>query len=146
MKKITSLTFGLFETSFRYPFTWIKSFVKDTKILFKRIKYLLTHGYGEPALWESFAFFIDQWEEILTFYKEKRNGSAVVIDLSEDITDDWERKNAAAYDKIINRMLKNLKIMKSGDFFYRDDEANEVIKAKNEFFKDFSKYFFDFWD
>lgn len=146
MKKTTSLTFGLFETPFCYPLNWIKSCIKDTKILFKRIKYLLKHGYGEPALWESFVFFIDQWKEILTFYKEKRHGTIVIIDLPGDISDNWEKDNAAAFDEVIDRMLKNLEIMKSEDFFYRDDETNEVIKAKNEFFEDFSKYFFDFWD
>lgn len=139
-KKITSLTFGLFDARVTYPFHWLRRNLHDLKIYFKRRKFLLKHGYGEQALWESYAYFLDEWEEILEFYRYHRNGTPVLVNLGED---GWEKCNDEAYNELLDRMLKNLRIMKADDGIVF---SQETIDAKVAFFADFSKYFFHFWD
>lgn len=146
MKKTTSLTFGLFTISPKHLFYWLRYTFKDIKILFRRIRFLFKHGYNEPALWESFEYFIDQWEEILIYYRDKRNGTPIVINLADYTGDTWEEANENAFNEMINRMLTNLHIMKNDNNILGAGDWDKVVAAKDEFFTDFSKMFYNFWD
>lgn len=146
MKKTTSLTFGLFTISPKHPFCWLKYTSKEIKILFRRIRFLLKHGYNEPALWESFEYFIDQWEEILTSYRYERSGTPVVINIQDYPDGNWDEENEKAFNEILDRMLVNLKIMRNEDHVLGGGDWDKVLVAKDEFFADFSKHFYSFWD
>lgn len=151
MKKSTDLTFALYGT---YKSGWyrFKYFFKDTRILFHRIKFLLKHGFAEPGLWESYTFFIDSWEEILRNYKDNRTGTPLVL---EPLPETWnaiiERQNDEAFDKLIDSMLADLATMRLDPLDGADREGALQIRderdaAKERFFTNFSKIFYDLWD
>lgn len=146
-KKTPQLTFGLYTISPRYPISWLRHTVKDTIILGRRIKFLLKHGYNEPAQWETFEYFIDMFEEILENYRYHRNGTQVVIPAKEIDTKGWEERNEKAYDDILDTMLFHLREMREKEDY--ESLASEEIRKQthcNEFFKLFAERFYGLWD
>lgn len=133
MNKTTDLTWGLYFIKPRYIFTWLKYAVKDTIILFKRIGFLLRHGYCEQSRWETFACFIDQYEDIFNWYLHNRSGDIPMEDIDQN---DYQQKN----DELYAHMLELLAIMRD------DDEWEQAVAAKDEFFDLMKKYFYHFWD
>lgn len=146
-KKTTQLTFGLYTISPRYPISWLRHAVKDTIILGRRIKFLLKHGYNEPAQWETFEYFIDMFEEILEGYRHHRNGTQLVIPAEEIGTEGWEERNEKAYDEILDTMLFHLREMREKeDYESLVSEDARRQKHCNEFFKLFTERFYGLWD
>lgn len=147
--KTTKLTWGLYKMR---GWCRIKWFFKDTKILISRITFLLKHGYAEPALWESYSFFLDSWEEILKNYRHNRNGTPIVLDPCPQT---WngviESQNEKAFDDILDSMLADLTTMRLDPLDGNNKEETFKIKeereaAKNRFFENFSNLFYDLWD
>lgn len=132
-KKIqtNNLTFGLFNS--RSP---IRN-LKDIPIYFKRLAFLLRHGYSPMAQWETYHWFICVMREIFTFYKNERAGDILIEDVPED---KWKDMNDELYDNL----LSFLDDMDEEKYYPKDTIKME--RAKEEFFKLFSKYFYDFWD
>lgn len=144
MKKVTSASFGLF--NYRSIYFWRN--LKDIPIFFSRLKHVIHYGYYPQAQWESFEYFIQMWEEILSGYRTRRHGDPVIIK-SYKSTPEWEKKNAEAFDKILDTMLADLEVMKTDPPFdmERYKEVNDRREvAKKEFFKLFSEHFYDWWD
>lgn len=144
MKKITSANFGLF--NYRPRYFWLN--LKDIPIYFSRLKHVIRFGYYPQAQWESFEYFIQMWEEILTGYRIRRQGDPVVVKPYEN-TPEWEKKNEEAFNKILDTMLADLAIMKTDpmlDTEHYDEANNRREAAKEEFFKLFSEHFYDWWD
>lgn len=138
MKKTTKLTFGLFDTPISHPFNWIKHTLKDTRILIRRISFLLAHGYNEQALWENYAYFIDMYSEILTWYRYNRMGTPVITG-TDYFTNEGDKRNEEAYNTLIDKMRELLSKMAT------DDDVPNVEVAR-EFFNLFSQHFYSFWD
>lgn len=132
-KKIqtNNLTFGLF--NFRNPITNLK----DIPIYFKRLAFLLKHGYSPMAQWETYHWFICVMREIFTFYKNERVGDMPIEDVPED---KWKDMNDELYDNLLS-LLDDMDEEK-----YYPKDTIKMERAKEEFFKLFSKYFYDFWD
>lgn len=132
-KKIqtNNLTFGLFNS--RSPI----SNLKDIPIYFKRLAFLLKHGYSPMAQWETYHWFICVMREIFTFYRNERVGDILIEDVPED---KWKDMNDELYDNL----LSFLDDMDEEKYYPKDTIKME--RAKEEFFKLFSKYFYDFWD
>ena len=132
-KKIqtNNLTFGLF--NFRNPITNLKYI----PIYFKRLAFLLKHGYSPMAQWETYHWFICVMREIFTFYKNERVGDMPIEDVSED---KWKDMNDELYDNLLS-LLDDMDEEK-----YCSKDTIKMERAKEEFFKLFSKYFYDFWD
>lgn len=132
-KKIqtNNLTFGLF--NFRNPITNLK----DIPIYFKRLAFLLKHGYSPMAQWETYHWFICVMREIFTFYKNERAGDILIEDVPED---KWKDMNDELYDNLLS-LLDDMDEEK-----YYPKDTIKMERAKEEFFKLFSKYFYDFWD
>lgn len=143
MKRITNLTWGLFNGSKKYPFYWMYRSMKDVRIAFKRLRFLLKNGYNEQALWETYAYMLDMWEDIFTFYRDKRNGTPFLDGMTPFDTDEAYDENDRKYNEILNRMLDNIKIMKIDDF---GTDRETIEAAKKEFFKDFEMIFYHLWD
>lgn len=144
MKRITSANFSLF--NYRSIYFWKN--LKDIPIFFSRLKYVIRHGYYPQAQWESFEYFIQMWEEILIGYRTRRNGTPIIIKPDEN-TPEWEKKNATAFDEILDTMLTDLEIMKTdpmSDMKYYKEVNDRRETAKEEFFKLFSEHFYDWWD
>lgn len=132
-KKIqtNNLTFGLFNS--RSPI----SNLKDIPIYFKRLAFLLKHGYSPMAQWETYHWFICVMREIFTFYKNERAGDILIEDVPED---KWKDINDELYDNLLS-LLDDMDEEK-----YYPKDTIKMERAKEEFFKLFSKYFYDFWD
>lgn len=136
-KKIqtNNLTFGLFNS--HNP---IRN-LRDIPIYFKRLAFLLNHGYSPMAQWETYHWFICVMREIFTFYKNERTGD---IPIEEVPSDKWKDMNDELYDNL----LSLLDDMDEEKYYPKDTMLGKikVERAKEEFFKFFSKYFYDFWD
>lgn len=136
-KKIqtNNLTFGLFNSH-----SPIRN-LKDIPIYFKRLTFLLKHGYSPVAQWETYDWFICVMREIFTFYRNERVGSIPIEDVPED---KWEDMNDELYDNL----LSLLDDMDEEEYYPKDTMLGNIKmeRAKEEFFKLFSKYFYDFWD
>lgn len=136
-KKIqtNNLTFGLFNS--HSPI----SNLKDIPIYFKRLAFLLKHGYSPAAQWETYHWFICVMREIFTFYKNERVGDIPIEEVPED---KWEDMNDEFYDNL----LSLLDDMDEEKYYPKDTMLGKIKmeRAKEEFFKFFSKYFYDFWD
>ena len=132
-KKIqtNNLTFGLFNSS--SPI----SNLKDIPIYFKRLAFLLKHGYSPMAQWETYHWFICVMREIFTFYKNERAGDMLIEDVPED---KWKDINDELYDNLLS-LLDDMDEEK-----YYPNDTIKMERAKEEFFKLFSKHFYDFWD
>lgn len=132
-KKIqtNNLTFGLFNSRS------LISNLKDIPIYFKRLAFLLKHGYSPMAQWETYHWFICVMREIFTFYKNERVGDILIEDVPED---KWKDMNDELYDNLLS-LLDDMDEEK-----YYPKDTIKMERAKEEFFKLFSKYFYDFWD
>lgn len=139
--KTNKLSCGLFMF---HGVRWWRN-LKDIPIFIKRIFFVLRHGYSPVAQWETFEWFRDVMKEILINYRHNRVGSPMIID------DFWEgSKNIDTYNNILDKMIElldqmdeNNKIYNNMDWKTKDKLMND---AKNEFFKLFSKYYYDLWD
>lgn len=140
-RKITDLRWGLFN----YRGKYFLSNIKDIPIYFKRKKFLKKHGYTEPAEWETWLWFITVMKEILTWYRYKRVGTPWIIESYPDKRDSDNvitETNEKVWDAELDKMISLLDKMNFDDVCVSTD----AIEAKDEFFRMFSKYFYDFWD
>lgn len=140
-RKITDLKWGLF--SFRG-----KNFLNnlaDTRVYFKRKKFLKEHGYPEPATYEMWMWFITVMKDILTWYRYNRHGTPWIIDAYPN---EYETQNVVseindkAWNDELDKMIDLLEKMNIDNL----NTGSNALKAKDEFFKMFSKYFYEFWD
>lgn len=138
MKETTKLTWGLYNIQPRNPFRWIARQCKDAGIMFKRLCFVIKHGYYPQARFETYSYFIDMFEDILIWYRFNRTGTPYILDCYEDYQ---EEKNKKEYNDLLDKMGYCLSVMK-------DEEKSWDIryKARDDFFKDFCENFYSFWD
>ncbi len=134
-KTTNNITSGLFNS---------RSFIsnlKDIPIFFKRLHFLLQHGYSPVAQWETYHWFICVMREIFTFYKNERMGDIPIEDVPED---KWKDMNDELYDNL----LSLLDDMDEEKYYPRNTMLGgiKMERAKEDFFKLFSKYFYNLWD
>ena len=139
--KTNKLTCGLF--MYRSKNFWRN--IKDIPIFFKRIIFVLKHGYFPVALWELDEYFIDIMKEILEWYRDDDH-SIPIFSMEESY--EW---NKAKWDSILNRMIELLDFMDERNPIYRElcnFKDHEAMKenAKEEFFKLFCEHFNSFWN
>lgn len=139
--KTNKLTCGLF--MYRGKNFWRN--IKDIPIFFKRIIFVLKHGYFPMALLEFDEYFIDIIKEILEWYRDDSHGTPI---FSMEESDEW---NKAKWDSILNRMIELLDFMDERNPIYHElcnFKDHEAMKdnAKEEFFKIFCEHFNSFWD
>lgn len=139
--KNNKLTCGLF--MYRGKNFWRN--IKDIPIFFKRIVFVLKHGYFPMALWEFDEYFIDIMKEILEWYRDDDH-SIPIFSMEESY--EW---NKAKWDSILNRMIELLDFMDERNPIYRElcnFKDHEAMKenAKEEFFKLFCEHFNSFWN
>lgn len=132
-KKSTNLTWGLYNVSPRYPFNWFKCAIKDTWIMFKRLVFVVRHGYYPQAEWEAFTYFIDMYEDIFNWYLHERSADIPFEGVDEK---DYQKKNDEFYANLIGL----LEVMR--DY----DEWEQATVARDEFFDLMKKNFYHFWD
>ncbi len=130
--KITNLSWGLYNVSFRNPFVWLKYAIKDTLILFKRVGFLLQHGYGEAARWETDYYLIDMFEDIFKWKRYERMGNIPFEGGDEEI---WGQMNDDFYDGLLF-LLEDM----------RSEDCDVANAAKDEFFGIIKEYYFHLWD
>lgn len=132
-KNKLSLTWGLFNVPFfRNPSIWFE----DVKICFKRIIFLLRHGYPEQMRWEAADCFMSLFKDIFDWYLHERTGNIPIEGCSDT---NYSEQN----DKLFASFIQDLELMDNDDYDCNFDVREQ---AKNHFFENFSKYFFQFWD
>lgn len=151
MRKSNSLTWGLYNTNPKYPIYFIKNTIKDFFIMLKRIPYVIRHGYYPQATFETYAYMIDIWKDILTWYRNNRSGTEIVIDLLDgnSVNHDWYAENEKTYNEKLDKMLAELDIMAIDPLDCIDGyEAGDIKrqKAAERFFNIFKDLFFGLWD
>ena len=143
MKKTNNLTFGLFT----YKGKYFLNNIRDIPIYFKRLGFLLTHGYSPMAKWETFEWFIAVMDEILGNYRYHRYGNIPFPNIPEE---EWEKANNQIYDE----MLECLHTMRDKEQSVINIDDNDLIEktieernaAKDKFFELFAKNFYNLWD
>lgn len=106
--------------------------IKEYFLYKKRKKYLLKNGYSNSAIWSTDFWFIDIMIDILQKHYEWNKEN-----LDSECDENIELQND------IESMLKLLKTMKEYDELVFDDKEE---KAREEFFKLFSKNFHKLWN
>lgn len=144
------------ERIFKRCFNWPKKYwyknIKEIPLYFRLMHHLIKHGYDEYATWETFDWFIITMKDILTYYRNNHQGYPV-LDIDCDDEDTFE-EIAEKYDAEIDRMISLLDDMDEDSPKYEAEEYQEdyrkhyeeMFAAKDEFFKLFSKYFYNLWD
>ncbi len=133
---------------------WYKN-IKEIPLYFRLMHHLIKHGYDEYATWETFNWFIDTMKEILTYYRNHHDGYPIAPNFNELLQEELE----VEYDKDLDEMIYHLHYM---DEHNVKDELSKGMpegwipssitvyeimeRHKDEFFKLFSKYFYDLWD
>lgn len=142
-KNCNQLTWGLF--NYRGIYFWKN--IRDLRIYFKRIFYVIKHGYFPQANWETYLYFIDSMKKILKEYRYNRHGTGWVLnekfDKTLDSDEQWKR-NLEQYNKDLDEMLSLLKEMSQDPKKHEDLDLLNI--AKEKFFTLFSKYFYHLWD
>jgi hypothetical protein len=123
---------------------WIKDVYWEIRYGFQR----MFKGYDAVDTFETFAKFIERYTKILTEYRKKHVGIPMEFENSEE---EW--------DKVIDEMLYHLHYMDEETVTDELEKAvpdgwhvsqiivdNVMLHHKDEFFKLFSKYFYDLWD
>ena len=104
---------------------------------FKELHFLIKHGYNKYALFSPYYYFMEVFSEILKEFKDNLHGCPL------------EFEDGSQWVEILEEMISLLKDM---DEMYEDNWnefeyiGNNIHKAKEQFFKLFSKYFYDLWD
>lgn len=142
MKKSNNLTWGLFTC--RFPYHWGKDFT----IMLKRLWQVIRKGFYPQAYFETYTYFIDQFKDILTWYKEKRVSTPVIVTPVES-NSKWEKENSKAFEDRLNKMIAELDKMRIDPLDHPEGYAagnEERETAKEEFFEMFEEIFYDLWD
>lgn len=138
-----------------YHRKWYQN-IKEIPTYIKVIYRLNKYGYDEYAHWETFNWFIYTMKDILTYYREHHFGFPVFeedkerygyeTDFQDYLSEKWNSKIDKMID-LLDKMDENSKYYKT-DIYKRwpAKKQEEMDKAKEEFFKMFSKYFYLLWD
>lgn len=132
--------------------------IKRFPCLFRRIGYVLKHGYSPIARWDYEAWFIDTTKDIFTEYLKYHVGYKVIDDTKDE---EW---NCQTWENVIKEMIDCLERMDESKYYdtkpcrydetgnkddlmkWYDEVWKEMGIAKRRFFLLFNKYFFDLWD
>ena len=117
--------------------------IKNTKQYWKDINYLVENGYDKSATCDLDKWFMSIMKDILPQYKVRENFAIINAEKTEE-------ENYALWQETIDKMIDLLEKMDEASEVYNGINYKEkdktVNKSKNEFFKLFSKYFYEFWD
>ena len=98
------------------------------------MNHLTKCGYDEYGNWMTYSWFITVMKEILPHYKNPNYSPSIMF-------------SEATWENAINTMLNLLDKMDKNNYDVMDEEKyRKMIKAKNEFFELFSKYFYYLWN
>lgn len=140
----------IFKRCFDYPKKYWYKNIKYIPLYFRLMHHLIKHGYDEYATWETFDWFIDTMRDILTYYRNHHDGYPVAPNFNELLQDEIE----VQYDNDLDKMISLLNDMDENNPKYDTKEYwkdygkhyEEMDAAKDEFFRLFSKYFYNLWD
>ena len=145
----------IWERCFDYPKKYWYKNIKYIPLYFKLIHHLIKYGYDEYATWETFDWFTNTIMDVLKTYRNGHIGYPVVS------YDDKEKQDAAniEYDADLDEMIHHLYYMDENnveeelskgmpeDWVPSSLTVYEIMERhKDEFFKLFSKYFYNLWD
>lgn len=150
----------IFKRSFNYKGKYFPENFKRIPYYFKSVCDLIRQGYDNFAVWEFRTWFPRTICAILKDYRKSHHGYPI---LSEDYPltskptpeeKTAQELNNAQWDAIIDRMIELLADMDEENPKYSQKEYygnqkkidDEMVKAKDEFFRLLSEHFYDLWD
>lgn len=151
---LNNITYGLFP--YKPKFCWKN--IKRFPCLFRRIGYILKHGYNPIAKWDYYSWFIDTTKDIFTEYLKDHVGYKIIFYTKDE---EW---NKQAWEDIIKEMIDCLTRMDENSYYdtkpcrydetgnrddlmkWYDEVEKEKDIAKRRFFFLFNQYFYDLWD
>lgn len=151
---LNNIMYGLFP--YKPKFCWKN--IKRFPCLFRRIGYVLKHGYNPIAKWDYYSWFIDTTKDIFTEYLKGHVGYKVIDDTKDE---EW---NCQAWENVIKEMIDCLTRMDENSYYdtkpcrydetgnkddlmkWYDEVEKEKDIAKRRFFFLFNQYFYDLWD
>lgn len=123
---------------------WYRN-IKKIPLYFKLMHHLIKYGYDEYANWETFNWFINIMKPILIKYRSHLGYPIISWDDQKE-----QKESENNFDNAIDRMITLLDDMDECNSKYKnmdyDVKYEEMYKAKDEFFKLFSEYFYYLWD
>ena len=142
------ITNGLFP--YKPKFCWKN--IKRFPCLFRRIGYVLKHGYNPIAKWDYYSWFIDTTKDIFTEYLKGHVGYKIIDDTKDE---EW---NCQAWENVIKEMIDCLTRMDESAYYdtkpcgydetgdkddlmkWYDEVEKEMDIAKRRFFFLFNKF------
>ena len=101
------ITNGVFP--YKPKFCWKN--IKRFPCLFRRIGYVLKHGYSPIARWDYNAWFIDTTKDIFTEYLKYHAGYKIIDDTKDE---EW---NCQAWENVIKEMIDCLERMDESKYY-----------------------------
>lgn len=140
----------IFKRCFDYPKRYWYKNIKYIPLYFKQLHHLIKYGYDPYAHWETFDWFIKTMKPILVTYRDNHDGVPIILDDYDGFDEEMSKQNEQMWNGIIDRMIELLDNMDEGNPKYEDMDwkniEDEKHVAKDEFFRLFSKYFWNLWD
>jgi len=139
-----------------YYMTWRNFFrnIKQIPAYFRHRRFLLKHGYPMSASWSVHYWFTSVMPEIIERLRDDGIGYPASLDFysyGEGLSDkEIQDKAAEKWNSILTELIDLCRAMDENDKQYEKMNYKEVDekveKAKDEFFKLFSEWFFNLWD
>lgn len=146
----------IFKRCFNYNKRYWYLNLKQIPLYFQLMHFLIKKGYDEYANWETFDWFIDTMREILLNYRTNSEGMPILLDNYPVGSGDTEeeqkiiKQNEDLWYNTLDKMIELLNLMDENNPVYDNCDWKKthesMEKAKDEFFKLFSKYFYNLWD
>ncbi len=142
----------VFKRCFSYPKRQFHMNIKRIPEYVRETRFLKKNGYDITAQWATCAWFTEVMKEILTFHRYHRHGAPMLIPSTDKIgySEAQNKLNEQKWNSELDKMLVLLDDMDEDNPKYEEmvdkESFNQMVKAKDEFFSLFSKYFYDLWD
>lgn len=112
--------------------------------LIRRKRFVKKHGFYPQAHYESYAYFIEMWKDIFQWYRDHRTGDHCIhAEWGMEANDRWYEMMIDLLDKMDEMTYED--DVRAGKITF-DERCDRMNEAKEEFFKEFSQYFYDLWD
>ncbi len=142
----------IFKRCYYYRGRYFYKNIKAIPEYIRQKRFLRKHGYDITAQWATCVWFIEVMKEIIKFHRYQGHGAPILIPLTDGISysEEQQKLNEQKWNSKLDKMLVLLEDMDENNPKYETmdgkDSFDQMIKAKDEFFVLFSKYFYDLWD
>ena len=125
---------NVWEKCFEIPFIGLRNRFYEWKLKIKSKHQRKKRGWANEDTWSINWWFLNTMLPMLTHFRDNLNGYPICFE------------NETQWQDELTKMIELLKKIKEPDAYENPCHVQMRVRAKDEFFKLFSKYFFDLWD